>query len=118
MVKFSLCALVYTNADGKKVRLKAHKAFDDASSADIEKWEKEGRVRDATIGEIAEAVAAGELDKEALPKPPSARKTEAASEKAADPAKPESKPDASQTAGKSDGAQTNGDGAPKRQDIV
>lgn len=122
MAKFSLCALVYTNVEGKKVRLKAHSVFDDATAADIEKWEGDGNVRDATIGEIAEAVAAGKLDKAALPKAPSARKGDGADKKAADAGKADggSQSTGSQSAGNSQGSQATGDGAAagKRQDLV
>ena len=66
MSKFAVSALVYKNTAGEKIRRKAGTVFDDATETDIASWEASGHVRDATIGEIAEAVAAGEIDASAL----------------------------------------------------
>jgi len=74
MSKFAVSALVYKNTAGEKTRRKAGSVFDDATDADIAAWEAKGHVRDATIGEIAEAVAAGEIDASALPSAPSDEK--------------------------------------------
>lgn len=67
MAKYAVTALVYKNTEGQKVRRKAETVFNDATDEDIAAWSKLGVVRDATIGEIAEAVAAGQLDADALP---------------------------------------------------
>lgn len=65
--KYANHALVYRNATGEKVRRKAGAIFDDATETDLLLWEKTGAVRNASVGEIAEAVAAGLYDPGALP---------------------------------------------------
>lgn len=116
MAKISLCALVYTNVDGQKVRRKALTVFDDAMKADIEMWQGKGQVRDATVGEIAEAVAAGHMDPKALPKPPSTKKADTATAAKSETAV--AKVETDKAAGNANAAQQSTDGATKRQDLV
>lgn len=60
-------ALVYKNTAGVKIRRKAGSVFDDATATDAERFIARGFAREATIGEKAEAVAAGTFSPDALP---------------------------------------------------
>ncbi len=117
-MKYALTALVYLNSAGAKIRTKAGSIIVDASDADVERWESNGNVREATVGEVAEAIAAGTLDPKYAPGAP---KKKAGADKDADKAAADKaaadKAAADMAAADKAAAGENG-GAPKRQDIV
>lgn len=75
MAYFANNALTYKNKDGVKTRRKAGAIFDDATDVDLEIWMKRGNAREASVGEVAEAVAAGLYDCEVVPPKKAAGKT-------------------------------------------
>lgn len=62
----SMIALKYKNTSGKKISRKANAIFNDLDAETAAKWLDKGFIREAEIGEIAEAVAAGEVSADAL----------------------------------------------------
>ena len=59
-------ALVFLNTIGQKMRVAANKVVNSIPDVQAEIWLEDGSIREATIGEVAEAVAAGETSPEAL----------------------------------------------------
>ncbi|MEL4071757.1 hypothetical protein WKW50_16555 [Ochrobactrum sp. GPK 3] len=59
MTAVALVTLHYVNTAGKKSVAKAGTVFDDYKAKDFDALEPKGCVRKATVGEIAEAEAAG-----------------------------------------------------------